>query len=40
MERDAALLLLQYIVHPDAPIERIKLPTELILRQSCQAPRS
>lgn len=39
MGRAAALLLLQYIAHPDAAIERIKLPTELIIRQSCQAPR-
>ncbi len=36
MGRAAALLLLQYIAHPDAPIERIKLPTELVVRQSCQ----
>jgi LacI family transcriptional regulator len=35
MGRSAALLLLQYIVQPDAPIERIELPTELIIRQSC-----
>jgi LacI family transcriptional regulator len=40
MGQRAALLLLHYIAHPMEEIERIKLPTELILRESCQAPRS
>lgn len=39
MGRVAALLLLKYIAQPDTAIERIKLPTELIIRQSCQPPR-
>ncbi len=34
----AALLLLHYIAHPDAEIERTELPTELVLRESCRAP--
>jgi LacI family transcriptional regulator len=35
----AALLLLHYIENPDAEIERVELPTELIFRASCQALR-
>ncbi len=38
MGQRAALLLLHYIAHPDAEIERIELPTELIVRESCSAP--
>ena len=34
----AAQLLLTYIENPDAAVQRIELPTELISRQSCQAP--
>lgn len=40
MGRKAAELLLRYITNPRAEVERIELPTELILRDSCQAPRS
>jgi len=36
MGRSAAQLLLKYITHPDAEIERIELPTRLIIRESCQ----
>lgn len=37
MGRSAAHLLLKYIAHPNAEIERIELPTRLIIRESCQA---
>jgi LacI family transcriptional regulator len=37
MGRQAATLLLHYITNPDAEVERVELPTELIVRQSCQA---
>jgi LacI family transcriptional regulator len=37
MGRVAAKLLLAYVADPDLPAQRIELPTELILRQSCQA---
>jgi LacI family transcriptional regulator len=37
MGRSAANLLLKYIAHPNAEIERIELPTRLIIRESCQA---
>jgi DNA-binding LacI/PurR family transcriptional regulator len=37
MGRSAATLLLKYIANPLADIERIELPTELIIRESCQA---
>ncbi len=40
MGRRASLLLLHYIEHPTAEVERIELPTELIIRESCQAPRA
>ncbi len=40
MGRSAANLLLKYIAHPLAEVERIELPTELIIRESCQAPRT
>jgi LacI family transcriptional regulator len=36
--RSAARLLLKYIAQPTAEIERIELPTELIVRASCQRP--
>ncbi|HEY7417180.1 MAG TPA: substrate-binding domain-containing protein, partial [Ktedonobacteraceae bacterium] len=39
MGRVAAQLLLSYIEDPDRAVERIELPTELIIRESCQAPR-
>ncbi len=39
MGHSAADLLLKYIAHPSTEIQRIELPTELIIRQSCQAPR-
>jgi len=38
MGRRAARLLLKYIAQPTAEVERIELPTELIIRESCQAP--
>ncbi len=38
MGQRAARLLLHYIAHPDAEVEQIELPTELIIRESCQAP--
>lgn len=37
MGRSAAHLLLKYMAHPMAEIERIELPTRLIIRESCQA---
>jgi len=40
MGRVAARLLLSYIENPDRPIERVELPTKLIIRESCQAPRT
>ncbi|HET8841802.1 MAG TPA: substrate-binding domain-containing protein, partial [Ktedonobacteraceae bacterium] len=40
MGHRAALLLLHYIKHPDAKIERIELATELVIRDSCQTPRT
>jgi LacI family transcriptional regulator len=36
MGRAAAQLLFRYINEPDAAIQRIELPTKLIIRQSCQ----
>jgi LacI family transcriptional regulator len=38
MGRRAARLLLHYIENPSAEVERIELPTELIIRESCQSP--
>ncbi|MBO0778239.1 MAG: LacI family DNA-binding transcriptional regulator [Ktedonobacteraceae bacterium] len=40
MGRRAAGLLLHYIANPAAEVECIELPTELIIRESCQAPRT
>lgn len=40
MGRRAALLLLHYIAHPDAEVERVELPTELVVRASCETPRT
>lgn len=37
MGRSAAHLLLKYIAQPTAEIERIELPTRLVVRESCQA---
>ncbi|HEY0754389.1 MAG TPA: LacI family DNA-binding transcriptional regulator [Ktedonobacteraceae bacterium] len=37
MGRHAASLLLKYIANPLAEVERIELPTKLIIRESCQA---
>jgi len=37
MGRSAAHLLLKYIAHPNAAVERIELPTRLVIRESCQA---
>jgi LacI family transcriptional regulator len=36
--RNAARLLLKYVEQPDRPLERVTLPTELIIRDSCQPP--
>ena len=38
MGKQAALLLLYYIAHPEAEIKRIELATELIVRDSCRVP--
>lgn len=38
MGRKATTLLLQYISNPELVIERVELPTELIIRDSCQPP--
>lgn len=40
MGRRAARLLLQYIQQPDAPPNSICLPTEFIIRESCQSPQA
>ncbi|MBO0789463.1 MAG: LacI family DNA-binding transcriptional regulator [Ktedonobacteraceae bacterium] len=40
MGRAAARLLLKYISLPEAPVERIELPTELIIRGSCRPPHN
>jgi len=37
--RRAARLLVQYVEQPDHPVERVVLPTHLIVRESCQPPR-
>ncbi len=34
----AARMLLEYIAEPDRPVERVELPTRLIIRQSCREP--
>jgi LacI family transcriptional regulator len=36
----AARMLLDYIIEPDRPVERVELPTKLIVRQSCREPLS
>jgi len=38
--RSAARLLLKYIAQPTLEVEHIELSTELILRESCQSPRT
>ncbi len=38
MGSSAARMLLHYIAEPDRPVERLELPTELIVRQSCREP--
>jgi LacI family transcriptional regulator len=40
MGRSATHLLLKYIAQPTASVERIELPTELIIRESCRPPLS
>lgn len=40
MGHSAATLLLKYIANPLAEIERVELPTELVIRQSCRSPRT
>jgi LacI family transcriptional regulator len=39
MGRIATRMLLEYIEDPQRPIERVELPTELVLRQSCHPPK-
>jgi LacI family transcriptional regulator len=39
MGRIAMHMLLEYIEDPQRPIERVELPTELVLRQSCHPPK-
>ena len=38
MGRIATCMLLEYIKDPQRPIERVELPTELVVRQSCCSP--
>jgi LacI family transcriptional regulator len=38
MGRVSTRMLLEYIAHPDRAIERVELPTELVVRQSCRPP--
>ena len=38
MGRIATRMLLEYIKDPESPIERVELPTELVIRQSCCPP--
>ena len=38
MGRIATRMLLEYIEDPQRPIERVELPTELVIRQSCCSP--
>lgn len=40
MGRVATQMLLDMLNDPDASVQRIELPTELIVRDSCQAPRA
>lgn len=40
MGRSAVNLLLKYIAYPLAEIERVELSTRLVIRESCQPPRS
>ncbi len=40
MGRIATRMLLEYIADPHLPVERVELPTELVIRQSCQPPKS
>lgn len=40
MGHSAVRLLLKYIANPLAEIERVELPTELVIRESCQVPHS
>jgi LacI family transcriptional regulator len=40
MGRTATRMLLEYIKDPQRLIERVELPTELVIRQSCRPPRA
>jgi LacI family transcriptional regulator len=40
MGRVAAQMLLDLLSDPQKDVSRVELPTELILRDSCQAPRA
>jgi LacI family transcriptional regulator len=40
MGRTATRMLLEYIKDPQRPIERVELPTDLVVRQSCRPPKS
>ena len=39
MGRTATRMLLEYIQDPQRPIERVELPTGLVIRQSCRSPK-
>jgi len=39
MGRVAAQMLLDFLKDPQKPASRIELPTELVVRDSCQVPR-
>jgi LacI family transcriptional regulator len=40
MGRVATQMLLDLLKHPDKEADRIELPTQLVVRDSCSAPRS
>ena len=40
MGRTATRMLLEYIQDPQRPVERVELPTGLVIRQSCCPPRT
>ena len=40
MGRTATRMLLEYIKDPQRPIERVELPTELVIRETCCPPRA
>jgi LacI family transcriptional regulator len=40
MGRAATRMLLEYIKDPQRPVERVELPTGLVIRQSCRPPKT